>query len=226
MDCRWPPARECRRFSLQWRPGSGKVGPAGHFGVPDHGYVADLFAHRGHAAAGQQPVLAAAVADLHFGPVRARNAGLLASFAFALTVLRSVRNEGSGNTAFVPEISVTVAFGLAIASVIALGALPGPSHPGNPGRDHDAQRQRRNPRNHRPGLPGGPARVLARSGPTSGTFLIEFRSSGFLTSLDQGALLKAAKDSGAVVRVDRKPGSPPVQGVPFATAWPAEPEEY
>ena len=44
----------------------------------------------------------------------------LASFAFALTVLRSVRNEGSGNTAFVPEISVTVAFGLAIASVIAL----------------------------------------------------------------------------------------------------------
>lgn len=42
----------------------------------------------------------------------------LAAFAFALTVLRSVRGEGNGNTAFVPEISVTVAFVLAIASVV------------------------------------------------------------------------------------------------------------
>ena len=44
----------------------------------------------------------------------------LAAFAFALTVLRSVRDEGNGNTPFVPEISVTVAFVLAIASVIGL----------------------------------------------------------------------------------------------------------
>jgi uncharacterized membrane protein len=44
----------------------------------------------------------------------------LAAFAFALTVLRSVRDEGSGNTAFVPEISVTVTFALAIASVVGL----------------------------------------------------------------------------------------------------------
>ena len=150
----------------------------------------------------------------------------LASFAFALTVLRSVRNEGSGNTAFVPEISVTVAFGLAIASVIALVLFLAASR-----REIRVETMMRNVNaetletidrvfpEDRPAYGPGP-------GPTSGTFLIESRSSGFLTSLDQGALLKAAEDSGAVVRVDRKPGSSLVQGVPFATAWPAEPEEY
>lgn len=44
----------------------------------------------------------------------------LAAYAFSLTVLRSVRDEGNGNEAFVPEISVTMAFVLAIASVIGL----------------------------------------------------------------------------------------------------------
>lgn len=44
----------------------------------------------------------------------------LAAFAFALTVLRSVRGERNGTSPFVPETSVTVAFVLAIASVIAL----------------------------------------------------------------------------------------------------------
>ena len=52
--------------------------------------------------------------------VHATLALFLAAFAFALTVLRSVRDEGTGKTAFVPEISVTVAFILAMASVIGL----------------------------------------------------------------------------------------------------------
>ena len=44
--------------------------------------------------------------------------------------------------------------------------------------------------------------------------------SGFLTSIDAGALVQAAVDNGAVIRVDREPGSSLVRGVPFATAWP------
>ncbi|MEE2523900.1 DUF2254 family protein [Pseudarthrobacter sp. J47] len=44
----------------------------------------------------------------------------LATFSYALTVLRSVRGEDDGKSSLVPEISVTVAFVLAIASVIGL----------------------------------------------------------------------------------------------------------
>jgi uncharacterized membrane protein len=35
--------------------------------------------------------------------------------------------------------------------------------------------------------------------------------------------LEAAKSAGAVVRIDRDPGSSLVEGVPFATAWPVAP---
>ena len=52
--------------------------------------------------------------------VHATLALFLAAFAFALTVLRSVRAESGSGPSFVPEISVTVAFGLAIASVMGL----------------------------------------------------------------------------------------------------------
>ena len=52
--------------------------------------------------------------------VHATLALFLATFAFALTVLRSVRSETSGGTSFVPEFSVTVSFVLAITSVMGL----------------------------------------------------------------------------------------------------------
>lgn len=44
----------------------------------------------------------------------------LATFAYALTVLRTVRTADDGQNSFVPQISVTVAFLLALASVIGL----------------------------------------------------------------------------------------------------------
>ncbi|MET4095748.1 DUF2254 domain-containing protein [Arthrobacter sp. UYCu712] len=147
----------------------------------------------------------------------------LASFAFALTVLRSVRDASNGNTAFVPELSVTLAFALAIASVVALvlflAHLTREIRVETMMRNVNAETLETIDRvfpKDRPTPGPGPV-------PGSGAFLIESRSSGFLTSLDQCALLKAAEDSGAMVRIDRQPGSSLVEGVPFATAWPAEP---
>lgn len=147
----------------------------------------------------------------------------LASFAFALTVLRSVRDESNGNTAFVPEISVTLAFALAIASVVALvlflAHLTREIRVETMMRNVNAETLETIDRVFPEDRPArGPEPV-----PASGSFPIASSSSGFLTSLDPGALLQAAEDSGAVVRIDREPGSSLVEGVPFATAWPAEP---
>lgn len=147
----------------------------------------------------------------------------LAAFAFALTVLRSVRGESNGTSPFVPEISVTVAFVLAIASVIGLVLFLA----------HLTREIRVETMMRRVNVETQETidRVFAKDRPARGTepvpsfetFLIKATSSGFLTSLDSDALLQAADDAGAVIRVDREPGSSLVEGVPFATAWPLAP---
>lgn len=147
----------------------------------------------------------------------------LAAFAFALTVLRTVRDEGSGSTPFVPEISVTVAFVLAIASVVGLvlflAHLTREIRVETMMRRVNVETQDTVDRVFPADRPApGPEPV-----PAAGSCPINSTSSGFLTSLDEDALLQAASDSGAVVRIDREPGSSLVAGVPFATAWPVEP---
>lgn len=145
----------------------------------------------------------------------------LAAFAFSLTVLRSVRDEANGNEAFVPEISVTMAFGLAIASVIGLVLFL--AHLTREIRVETMMRRvnvetqdtmdRVFPRD-RPGRGPEPE-------PGHSAVLIESSHSGFLTSVDKASLVRAAADAGGVIRLDREPGSSLVKGVPFATAWPA-----
>ncbi|HKU04177.1 MAG TPA: DUF2254 domain-containing protein [Arthrobacter sp.] len=146
----------------------------------------------------------------------------LAAFAFALAVLRSVRDEVSGSRAFVPEISVTVAFVLAIASVVGLVLFLA----------HLAREIRVETMMCRVGgetrdtidrvFPKNRPVAGAAPVPQPGSFPIPAKSSGFLNSLDKDRLLAAAGNFGAVVRIDRAPGSFLVEGVPFATAWPQE----
>ncbi|MDZ4091842.1 MAG: DUF2254 domain-containing protein [Arthrobacter sp.] len=147
----------------------------------------------------------------------------LAAFAFALTVLRSVRDESPGTSLFVPEISVTVAFGLAIASVIGLvlflAHLTREIRVETMMRRVNVETQETIDRVFPADRPArGPEPV-----PSSEAILIHSTSSGFLTSIHQGELMRAAEDFGAVIRIDREPGSSLVEGVPFATAWPIEP---
>jgi uncharacterized membrane protein len=60
------------------------------------------------------------------------------------------------------------------------------------------------------------------SGPTppEGALALLAGESGFLARLDQDALLCAAEETEAVVRLDRPPGSSLVAGTPIGAAWP------
>lgn len=145
----------------------------------------------------------------------------LATFTFSLTVLRSVRSIAEGGTAFVPRLAVTLAFVLTLASVVALVLFL--AHLTRQIRVEtmllqvrdDAVRtmntnlvRRDNPDATKP-VPGRPttAHVLVAS------------ASGFLTSLDQDDLVKAASESDTVVSIERHPGSFVVQGTSLGHVW-------
>ena len=147
---------------------------------------------------------------------------LLGTFVYALVVLRTVRSadEAQGSS-FVPRISVTVAFLLALASVAALVTFL--SHQTRQLRVetmmrdvHDESSRTRVRLQERQGdqpdgpLPGVPdtARPLCA------------RSSGFLVQVVEGPLLGAVTGAGAVLLLDRRPGDPVVAGTPMAWAWP------
>lgn len=155
--------------------------------------------------------------------VHATLALFMATFVFSLTVLRSVRTGQEGAGSFVPDISVTVAFILAIASVMVLVLFLG--HLTREIRVETMMRRVHSettatmdrvfpdavPVQVAPPAPGGPpVRILASC-------------SGFLTAVDKGALARAAAATGAAVRIDCEPGCSLVEGVPFATAWALEP---
>ena len=149
----------------------------------------------------------------------------LGTFSYALAVLRTVRNEDEGIIAFVPQLSISVAFLLCLASVIGLvvflahlarqirvetmlvqvhgdaaealrGILPTLEE-----GDGEAERG--------PAVPVDAAPMLAPG-------------SGFLLSLDRELLLRAACEADAIVLIDRCPGSSLVEGVPVGVAWARE----
>ncbi|MFB0835963.1 DUF2254 domain-containing protein [Arthrobacter halodurans] len=148
----------------------------------------------------------------------------LATFSYALTVLRTVRTAPEAGQAFVPEISVTFAFVLAVASVLALVLFL--AHLTREIRVETMMMRVHAETNSvmRHAYPedaaSGPGPVPSR--PPAGTDTIEAEKSGFLTSVDTSAIRSAAREAGAVVAVDRGPGSSLVRGTPFATFWPAD----
>ena len=155
--------------------------------------------------------------------VHATLALFLAAFAFALSVLRSVRREDGATTAFVPEISVTVAFVLAMVSVIGLVLFL--AHLTREIRvETMMQRVGRETREtiDRVFPPDRPTQGPA-PGPGPGAIPVRSTRSGFLTSVDRDALVQAAVEASVVLRIDREPGCFLVEGVPFATAWPVVP---
>ena len=147
----------------------------------------------------------------------------LATFAYALTVLRTVRTADDGQNSFVPQISVTVAFLLALASVIGLVLFLG--HLANMIRVEtmlrevhtEASNTARRVLSERDRASAGGAVPLA---PPADAVPLPAGSSGFLGSVDEGALLAAAVDADAVLTVDRHPGSSLVAGTPVGACWP------
>lgn len=157
--------------------------------------------------------------------VQATLAVLLATFTYTLTVLRTVRTQHDDRTAFVPQLSVTLAYLLALLAVVMvavfLAHLARQIRVESIVRDVHAQgaatmRQVLPPRSaDGDATPPMPAPAPGLAVPLCAT------RSGFLTSIDAGRLVKAAAEVDAMIRVDRLPGDSVIAGTPIATGWPA-----
>jgi uncharacterized membrane protein len=145
----------------------------------------------------------------------------LSTFTYALTVLRAVRSGDNGATAFVPRISVTVAFVLGIVSVLGLvlflAHLARQIRVETMLRDvHDdatttVRRTTSSVEDSRtePAIPP----------PAPDAHDVTAPASGFLTSIDEAQLLSAAIEFKACMIIDRPPGSSIVEGVPIGVVW-------
>ncbi|WP_222195033.1 DUF2254 domain-containing protein [Modestobacter italicus] len=158
-------------------------------------------------------------------------AQLMLTFVYALTVLRTVRTESAteDETAFVPRLSITVAYVLTLGSVLALvvflehlsrvlrvetmlrdvhseGTRTIHRELGAPEDD-----QRDDGPDHDPGPPPGPPVVLVA------------RSSGFVVGIAEAAAVRAVRDAGAQLRLAVRIGDSVVEGTPVAHAWPDVP---
>lgn len=158
--------------------------------------------------------------------VQATLAVFLATFVFSLTVLRKVRSTGDGQAAFVPRISVTVSFVLAVVSVIALVLFLA----------HLARQIRVETmlRDVHADASAAVRAVSPASGPDAarsgtavpprpaGAVTVVAPASGFLLEINQTRLLKAAVEADAIIVIDRFPGSSLIGGAPVGSAWPAD----
>ena len=146
----------------------------------------------------------------------------LGTFTYALTVLRTVRTPADGQDLFVPQISVTLAFLLAVTSVFGLVIFL--AHLAKEIRvetmlatvhqDAAATLQRAltepDPDQAPTDLPEPPPHRVPLFAP----------SSGFLVWIDEPVLLAAARDADAVLIIDRQPGGSLVAGTPVGVCWP------
>lgn len=153
--------------------------------------------------------------------VQATLAVFLATFTYALTVLRGVRSGDAGSAAFVPRISVTVAFVLGIASVLGLvlflAHLARQIRVETMLRDvhQEASATVRVATAPRPdGDPPTPVPT-----PPPDAIPLTAPSSGFLVGIDEAELLSAAVAVDAVLLVESHPGSSLVEGVPVGMVW-------
>lgn len=150
----------------------------------------------------------------------------LATFIYALTVLRAVRSAGDeGQAEFVPKIAVTTAFVLAVTSVLGLvlflahltEQIRVETMLRNVHRD-GLQTMRVTLPRHEPDAERSADR--ARPQPPPGALGLPAKENGFLTWIDHDALLKVATEEEAIVSVDVHPGRFLVVGTPLGTAWP------
>lgn len=145
----------------------------------------------------------------------------LATFAFSLTVLRSVRSSGESIQPFVPRIAVTVSFLLALASLFALVLFL--AHLTRQIRVETILEKV-----HADAAATAEANLVRRDAerplepPVSQPHTavrVRSASSGFLLRIDEARLVDAASSVGAVIRVDRIPGSFIVANTPVAHVW-------
>jgi uncharacterized membrane protein len=143
----------------------------------------------------------------------------LGTFTYSLTVLRTVHGAGGSTTLFVPKISVTLAFVMTVLSVLGLVLFLA-----HLARQIRVETMLRNV--HADASDTG-QRVLPERSPAAhegvtrpdDPDLVLASQSGFLLRVDEHELLAAAVEAGAVISVDRYPGSSLVEGTPVGSVW-------
>lgn len=154
---------------------------------------------------------------------------LLGTFTFSVTVLRTVRTGSDAEAVFVPQVSVTTAFLLTIASVIALVLFL--AHLARQIRVESMLRDvhRDASATVRRVLGESPTRPTAAPRPPDGEGLavqLTAASSGFLLGVDEDDLVAAAVEADAVISIDRTPGSSLIRGTPVGAGWPRGPGAF
>ena len=152
----------------------------------------------------------------------------IATFVYCLLVLRTIRSpEESAGAAFVPNLALLVAVGLALCSIAVLiffiHHVPSKLHINHVIQDVGArligQIDQRFPKcvgEPRPaGAGGAPAAPVART-------LITARETGYLQVIDDDALLHQASSNDLVLRLLHQPGDFVHVGRALAQAWPPE----
>lgn len=147
----------------------------------------------------------------------------LATFVYALTVLRTVRGGTVDNGLFVPKLSVTMGYLLALSAVVFLVFFL--AHLASEIRvetlistvHSDVSQTARQVFAGRDDRPVAPVPVVP---PWAAQICAG--STGFVNNIDSDSLLAAATDADAVLSVFRMPGEWVVAGTPIASAWPVE----
>ncbi len=157
--------------------------------------------------------------------VQATLAQLIATFVYALTVLRTVRAEDAtrGGSAFVPRLSVTVGFVLTLVSVIALvlflGHLARSLRVETMLRDvHDEAEETYARALPPPDEAAAPAILLPQGTPRQ----VPAHSSGFVVDVDEDAIVRAARAADVTVLLAPRIGDSVVSGTPMAHVWPRD----
>ncbi|WP_346618686.1 DUF2254 domain-containing protein [Blastococcus montanus] len=152
--------------------------------------------------------------------VQATLAQLTGTFVYALTVLRTVRTPEStvsGEPAFIPRLSITLAYlfclGSVAALVVFLGHLARSLRVETMLRDvHDEAAQALRDRREE----GTDVADVLPDGPGTP---IEAARSGFVVDVDEERLVSAARDADVVVALSPRMGDSVVAGTPLAHAW-------
>ncbi|MFI7055805.1 DUF2254 domain-containing protein [Streptosporangium canum] len=147
----------------------------------------------------------------------------LATFTYALTVLRTVRATSGAQEVFVPQASVTMAFLLTLASVLSLVLFL--SHLAQEIRVETMLRNvhanaDQTIRRLLPEPPSPRTQATAPPRPPANAVPLPAGTSGFLTAVDEVSLLAAAVEADAVVLIQRHPGSSLIAGTPVGFGWP------
>lgn len=142
----------------------------------------------------------------------------LATFAYSLTVLRSVRSASNGQDAFVPRVAVTISFVLAVLSVIGLVLFL--AHLTRQIRVEtmldEVARDAADTVSSVLALRGEGNPVTAAASGRGQPLLSS--TSGFLLRVEVDELLKASQQTGAMLEISALPGDFIVQGAPVGSA--------